>query len=50
MRKMTELGASLGMSLSPDIDADMAKTLGRMTFSLDATDAGLALWISGEMK
>jgi hypothetical protein len=48
--KLMALQAQLGASVTPDLDADMAKMFGRMTFSLDATDAGLALWASGDLK
>lgn len=48
--KLMELQAQLGASATPDIDMSMAKMFGRMTFSIDATDAGLAIWASGDLK
>jgi hypothetical protein len=45
-----ELGAQLdGASPTRDLDESMAAMFGRATFSLDVTDAGLALWMSGEL-
>jgi hypothetical protein len=50
LRKTMELGAQLdGASPTRDLDESMAAMFGRATFSLDVTDAGLALWMSGEL-
>lgn len=50
LRKVMELQAQLdATSPTRDFDEDMAAMFGRATFSLDVTDAGLALWMSGEL-
>ncbi|HSK00184.1 MAG TPA: hypothetical protein VK932_03040 [Kofleriaceae bacterium] len=50
LRKTMELGAQLdGASSTRDLDESMAAMFGRATFSLDVTEAGLALWMSGEL-
>jgi hypothetical protein len=50
LRKTLELQAQLdGSSLTRELDESMAAMFGRASFSLDVTDAGLALWMSGEL-
>ena len=50
MRKLMELQAKLDPAAARALDNGMADLLGRVTFSVDATDAGLAMWMSGELK
>jgi hypothetical protein len=51
MGKVLALQAQLDpASPTRDLDEGVAKLFGRTTFSLDVTDAGLALWVSGELK
>lgn len=47
--RLMELQAQLDPA-TRDLNESMADLFGRTTFTLDATDAGLALWMSGEMK
>ncbi len=51
MGKVMALQAQLDPTgLTRDLDESMATIFGRTTFSLDVTDAGLAMWMSGELK
>jgi hypothetical protein len=50
MGKIMELQAELDPSAARDLNASMATIFGRTTFTLDVTDAGLALWMSGDLK
>jgi hypothetical protein len=50
MRKLMELQAQIDPAAARALDDGMADLIGRVTFSVDATDAGLAMWMSGELK
>lgn len=61
MSKLTELQARLATILADDdadpadavtrdVDSALSSMIGRATFSVDATDAGLGMWFSGELK
>ncbi len=51
MGKLMKLQADLDpFAVTRDLNRQMAAMFGRMTFSLDVTDAGLAVWMSGEVK
>lgn len=50
LRRLIELQARIDPAAARALDADMIELFGRMTFSVDATDAGLTLWGASELK
>ena len=50
LRRLMELQAKIDPAAARAFDSGMLELFGRMTFSVDATDAGLAMWMSGELK